>query len=182
MLKGGISIDKKTFNNIFTTNLNISVLIASVISVIFGVIASYIPSDSKISVKIFAIYACITLFIIWLLLIKIFTPKIDVNDLSLNVIKFFNEPCNPISCIMKPCEYVSIGSYVTFFYLDNGIEIYFATGIINNIQNNNLIKVDICSEIIKEDLMSKISNNNSEFIKSIIVKPIITNNFLKEDF
>ncbi|WAG57496.1 hypothetical protein LL033_10045 [Clostridium estertheticum] len=160
--------------------MNFSVLIASIISVLAGIVVTFISSTSLISMRIFVVYICISLFIIWLLLIIVFSPqKVTNGDLSLKLVKFFNDNTNSICCILQPCSYVSQGSFVTFFYLDNELEIYFSTGVIYNIQNNDLIQVNLQSITQDTLLLNKINNNNTDFIKSIIVKPIVTNNFLE---
>lgn len=175
-------IIKKHFENLFNVHLNISVLIASVVSIVFGMITTLISSEGAVSLKIFVIYICISLFIIWLLLIIIFSPsKLENTSLSLNLVRFLTDNKGSVFCIIKPCSYVSIGSYLTFFYLDNELEIYLATGVISNIQNNNMIKVDMLTSIEDVILLNKTKNNNVDFIKSIVVKPIITNNFFKEE-
>lgn len=181
MLKGGNTI-KKYFESLFNVNLNLSTLVASVLSVIFGVLATNICSTGTVSIKIFTIYICVSLFIIWLLLIIIFSPPKNTDtELNLKLIKFLSSKNRSLRCVLQPCSYVSVGSFLTFFYSDNELETYFATGIVSNIQYNKLITVDIKSSIDDLEISAKIANNNIEFIQSIIIKPIVTNNFIKGD-
>jgi len=82
-------------------------------------------------------------------------------------------------CILNPCEYVSIGTYITIFSSENDFETYFATGKILNIQSNNFIQVDILAHVENPALLEKACTNNNSFLKSLIVKPIITSEFIE---
>ena len=155
-------------------------LVASAVSVVFGIFVNNLSSDNPISIKIFSANVCISLFIIWFLLIKIFSPDVTytlANTLILR--RFCTDAAGNIFAILSPCNYVSRDTYLTFFYLDNSIETYLATGIISNIQTNGLIKVDLLDDLTQNLYLNKMQSNDITLIKSIIVKPIITNSFIE---
>lgn len=164
----------KAFNNYFPT----PVLVSAIISVIFGAVTTQFSSTGTISIGIFSISLCISFFIIWLLLIIVFS-KFESKNISFEILKFRSYN-NERFCILKPCEYLSYGAYITIFYLEDNFETYFATGIINNIQNDKLIQVKLLHTISNnEQLLNKALNNNISILNSIIIKPIITNNYIQ---
>ena len=164
----------KFFNNNFST----SVLISSIISVIFGIVLSGVTSSKTIPLSFLLIACCISLFIIWALLILIFSKAAD-NIFSLNLI-LFQQQRNSIRCILQPCDYLSIGAYVTIFYKENNFEAYFATGIVENIQNDKLIQIKLIHLEDDPILKDKALNNDAIFLNSLILKPIITNKINEE--
>lgn len=157
------------------------VLISCIISIILGVIGTNILSDKQISLSIFTCVVIILTFIIWFLILVII-KKIDTSsDMQINLIKFVHKP-NDLFCLLSECNFLSINSFVTIFYLNDDLETYFATGLITNVQKNNIIQVKIIhfNEHLENDEINSAINNNVTFLNTLIVKPIVTNNYFKE--
>lgn len=164
----------KFFNN----NLSTPVLISSLISLIFGVVSTQFSSNKTVPLGFLTICFCISLFVVWILLIVIFSKSKDAA-ISLELVRFLkNRDSN--YCMLKPCNYLSNGAYITIFYLENNFETYFATGIVNNIQNDKFIQIQLIHLAIDTALVEKAFNNDITFLNSIIIKPIITNKFNEE--
>ncbi len=126
----------------------------------------------------FSSYLCVSIFIIWALLIKILY-KSETDDNEIEIVKFLNKN-DELFCILRPCKYLSLGAYITIYYSENNFETYFATGVVSNVQTNNLIQVKLLNTIEDNTMMNSAINNNLIFLNSIIIKPIITNKFLEE--
>ena len=62
----------------------------------------------------------------------------------------------------------------------NNFEAYFATGIVENIQNDKLIQIKLIHLEDDPNLKDKALNNDAIFLNSLILKPIITNKINEE--
>ncbi|EMJ5758548.1 hypothetical protein QCG29_000068 [Clostridioides difficile] len=126
---------------------------------------------------VFCTYIVISLFIFWYLLLKLFNNSNSVSEIfCLNIIRFY-EVDNNVFCMLKPCDNLPIGTYLTLYYIEDEIEKYLATCKVSNIQNNKLISIDLLTTL-EEGLNDKIINNNVDFLKSIIIKPIVTSSYI----
>lgn len=168
------------FSNFFNEHFSISTWISSIISIVIGCLGTLFFSKIMIPVGVLAVISCISLVIIWFLLIIIFSPsrKLD-SPFNLDLIKFISNSTNNL-CILKPCEYLSIGTYITIFYIDDNFEAYFATGTVTNIQNDKLIQVTLLHIVEDSVLTNNAFANDISFLNSLIIKPIITNKYLEE--
>ena len=164
--------------NFFNNNLSTPVLISSFISLIFGVVSTQFSSNITIPLGYLIICFCVNLFVIWILLIVIFSKSKDAT-ISLELVSFLPNRDHKY-CMLKPCNYLSTGAYITIFYLENNFETYFATGIVHNVQDDKFIQIKFIHFVDDADLISNAFNNNSAFLGSIILKPIITNKFNEE--
>lgn len=126
---------------------------------------------------VFCSYIVISLIIFWYLLMKLFNNSSSVSGIFyLNIIRFYKED-NNVFCMLNPCDNLPIGTYLTLYYIEDDIEKYLATCKVSNIQNNKLIRIDLLSTP-EECLNDKIINNNVDFLKSIIIKPIVTSSYI----
>lgn len=168
------------YSNFFNKHFSISTWISSVISIILGFLGTLFFSKIMISIGILAVVSCISLLIIWLLLIIIFSQsKASNNPFKLELVRFNDNSLNTL-CILKPCKYLSNDAYITIFHVDNNLEEYFATGIIINIQDNKLIQVKLLHIVNNTNLTTKAFSNDISFLNSLVIKPIITNRYLEE--
>lgn len=82
--------------------------------------------------------------------------------------------------MLKPCNYLSNGAYITIFQKQNNFETYFASGIVHNIQDDKLIQIKLIHFVNDTNLISKAFNNDIGFLKDIVIKPIITDKINEE--
>ncbi|PWX42094.1 hypothetical protein CYK80_01765 [Clostridium perfringens] len=168
-----VIIKLKKFCSFFGKNLGISTLLTSILSVILGITINSLGTKIYIPLNFFIIYFIVSLFIFWfliLLLINLYNQKIFSEDIE---IISFNEINGNTLCILKPCD-LNNNALITIFYLENNVEIYVATAKFTNSQSNGYIQTQLLDIVDNEDWLNSIKNNDSSFLKKLIIKPIVT--------
>lgn len=168
----------KKFRNFFNTNFGIQSLIANIIGIILGISFWVLDANITIPIWVFLSITSILIFIIWILLLKLLSPQQNIHPMNLEIVRFHIRS-NRIICILRPCEYIAYGTYVTFFHKLDGLESYLATGLVVNIQGDNFIQVELLDITSLTSYTEDIKTNNISFIQNLFVKPIVTNNFIE---
>lgn len=157
--------------------LNANTFITSIISVLIGFLVNSLGSNYNIPSFIFFGYVIMSLIIFWYLLIKLNDKDFSQKSyISIEISKFSSQN-NKIVGILKPCEHLTLSTYVTFYCMDDGLENYICTAMVTNIQHNKLIQVELMSSI-PTNILELMENNNVDFINKIVIKPIITQNYI----
>ena len=92
---------------------------------------------------------------------------------------------NKLIILLRPSDLFSIGTLVSFYYLDeNNYERAIGMGCVLNIQNENkIIQVELTKYSKgKEDLIQKIKNKNKDILNKLLVKPHIQKDFFEESY
>ncbi|EGT4142056.1 TPA: hypothetical protein ACOTGW_001943 [Clostridium perfringens] len=151
--------------------------IATIISLITGIIVTLIGMNNTIPMYIFLTYVLISSLFIWYLSLKIYF-KDDTNEsITLVMFKKYN---NNIYCVLNESKLLAIGAYITLFYYEDNFEQYLGTAKVENIQANKIIQAKLENLNDENFTSDKILSNNKFFLSQIIIKPIITDNFLSE--
>ncbi|MDH2337036.1 hypothetical protein [Clostridium perfringens] len=178
-MKGGFIIKFKKFCSFFSENLGISTLLTSILSVILGVIINSLGTKIYIHLRIFLIYFIVSLFIFWFLIILLINVYNKKSFSEYIEIISFNKINGNTVCILKPCE-LNANALITIFYLDNNVEIYFATAKFTNSQSNGYIQTQILDIIDNDEWVNSMKNNDSSFLRKLIIKPIVTDIILNK--
>lgn len=147
----------------------------SIFSTFVGVVGSFsfwiISPSYLLPSWIFILLIIITLFVTWILSVRIITMKKPVTRFMSTIISC-DEANNRLLFRVNIQSVITIGSYVMLYRMANGFEEYVATAKINNIQDSGVIQAELI--VPKEQL--NIAN------EVLIVKPTLTAEAIKALF
>lgn len=82
--------------------------------------------------------------------------------------------------ILEPSHFFAYDALVSLYYIDDGYERLFGIGTVYNVQEDGKIQVTFRYSIdLDEELNQKLSNNNSDILKKVFVKPNIPNEYIE---
>ena len=169
----------KLIKAFFSIYSGISIVIQFLLSFVFW----KIDSDKKIS-----LFPCLIVLGFSLFLISVFIKlSVDLFDeKSQNRVKVLNcidsyKPYNDDAVILLTTnsDNFAIGGVVSLFQNKNGCEIFISNGQIINIQNDGNVQILIHKNKENEFDLEKIKKHESDDLKKLIIKPIVTMPFLK---
>lgn len=144
----------------------------SIFSTFIGIVGSFlfwtISPSYLLPSWMFILLIIITLFVTWLLSVRIITMKEPITRFTSTIISC-DEEKNRLLFRVNIQSVITIGSYVMLYCITNGFEECVAIAKINNIQDNGVIQAELI--VPKEKL--NIAN------EVLIVKPTLTVDAIK---
>ena len=144
----------------------------SIFSTFVGIVGSFlfwaISPSYLLPSWIFILLIIVTLFVIWILSVRIITMQAPITRFTSTIISF-DESNNRLLFRVNIQSVITIGSYVMLYRVANGFEERVAIVKINNIQDSGVIQAELV--VPKEQL--NIAN------EVLIVKPTLTVDAIK---
>lgn len=161
----------------FTDIMKLPVFGTSVAAFLLGLLVLLFTED-LIPAWILGVVVSVSLFVIWYLSIILYNEKIN-NNRIIDVSQFHYIQGIPQQIIIHKNDLLRHGAYLTIYFRDNEYDQYTATGVVSNVQDNGLIIADIVHK--SEDEGHTPISNDISFLRKLIIKPIVTDNYIKED-